>query len=118
MMAFTAMLSELYGAFRRKVGADEPTKAAAEAVVIEENNKSRVLTRLRLSWNTLAATSCCRSRGEKLTGCRGTSRSLNIVLAFYLERGTLRSESSGAVIKPAAIGRVIAEGQHRRTNPP
>src|SRR6516225_5936292 len=36
MMAFTAMLSELYGAFRRKVGADEPpTKAAAEAVVIE-----------------------------------------------------------------------------------
>jgi hypothetical protein len=48
-MAFTAMLSELYGAFRRKVGADEPTKAAAEAVVIEENNKSRVLTRLRLS---------------------------------------------------------------------
>jgi len=35
-MAFTAMLSELYGAFRRKVGADEPpTKAAAEAVVIE-----------------------------------------------------------------------------------
>jgi len=40
------------------------------------------------------------------------------VLAFYLERGTLRSESSGAVISPAAIGRVIAEGQHRRTNPP
>jgi len=37
MMAFTAMLSELYGAFRRKVGADEPpTKAAAEAVVIED----------------------------------------------------------------------------------
>src|SRR5262245_50854143 len=36
MMAFTAMLSELYGAFRRKVGADEPpAKAAAEAVVIE-----------------------------------------------------------------------------------
>src|SRR5262249_18497037 len=36
MMAFTAMLSELYGACRRKVGADElPTKAAAEAVVIE-----------------------------------------------------------------------------------
>src|SRR5262249_33809759 len=35
MMAFTAMLSELYGALRRKVGADEPTKAAAEAVVIE-----------------------------------------------------------------------------------
>ena len=35
-MAFTAMLSELYGAFRRKVGADEPTKAAAEAVVIED----------------------------------------------------------------------------------
>jgi hypothetical protein len=30
------MLSELYGAFRRKGGADEPpTKAAAEAVVIE-----------------------------------------------------------------------------------
>ena len=37
MMAFTAMLSELYGAFRRKVGADEPpAKAAAEAVVIED----------------------------------------------------------------------------------
>ena len=36
MTAFTAMLSELYGAFRRKVGVDEPpTKAAAEAVVIE-----------------------------------------------------------------------------------
>ena len=36
-MAFTAMLSELYGAFRRKVGADEPpAKAAAEAVVIED----------------------------------------------------------------------------------
>jgi hypothetical protein len=35
MMAFTAMLSELYDAFRRKVGADEPPpKAAAEAVVI------------------------------------------------------------------------------------
>ena len=34
-MAFTAMLSELYGAFRHKVGADEPpAKAAAEAVVI------------------------------------------------------------------------------------
>jgi len=29
------------------------------------------------------------------------------VLALYLERGTLRSESSGAVISPAAIGRVI-----------
>jgi hypothetical protein len=29
------------------------------------------------------------------------------VLAFYLETGTLRSESSGAVISPAAIGRVI-----------
>src|SRR5262249_11987424 len=37
MMAFTAMLSELYGAFRRKVGADEPpAKAVAEAVVIED----------------------------------------------------------------------------------
>jgi tetrahydromethanopterin S-methyltransferase subunit G len=37
MMAFTAMLSELYDAFRRKVGADEPpAKAAAEAVVIED----------------------------------------------------------------------------------
>ena len=37
MMAFTAMLSELYHAFRRKVGADEPpAKAAAEAVVIED----------------------------------------------------------------------------------
>ena len=38
-MAFTAMLSELYGAFRRKVGVDEPPtnyKAAAEAVVIED----------------------------------------------------------------------------------
>ena len=36
MTAFTAMLSELYGAFRRKVGVIEPpTKAAAEAVVIE-----------------------------------------------------------------------------------
>jgi hypothetical protein len=37
MMAFTAMLSKLYDAFRRKVGADEPpAKAAAEAVVIED----------------------------------------------------------------------------------
>src|SRR5919109_704995 len=37
MMAFTAMLSELYDAFRRKVGADEaPAKTAAEAVVIED----------------------------------------------------------------------------------
>src|SRR5262245_56878206 len=39
MTAFTAMLSELYGAFRRKVGVDEPPtnyKAAAEAVVIED----------------------------------------------------------------------------------
>jgi hypothetical protein len=37
MMAFTAMLSELYGAFRRKIGADEPpAKAAAEAVVTED----------------------------------------------------------------------------------
>src|SRR5262249_11254404 len=37
MMAFTAMLSELYGAFHRKVGADEPpAKAAVEAVVIED----------------------------------------------------------------------------------
>ena len=36
-MAFTAMLSELYGAFRCKVGADEPpAKAVAEAVVIED----------------------------------------------------------------------------------
>ena len=36
-MAFTAMLSELYGAFRREVRADElPTKAAAEAMVIED----------------------------------------------------------------------------------
>ena len=37
MMAFTAMLSELYDAFRRKIGADEPpAKTAAEAVVIED----------------------------------------------------------------------------------
>jgi hypothetical protein len=37
MTAFTAMLSELYGAFRRKVGVDEPpTKAAAEAMMIED----------------------------------------------------------------------------------
>jgi hypothetical protein len=37
MTAFTAMLSELYGAFRRKVDVDEPpTKAAAETVVIED----------------------------------------------------------------------------------
>jgi len=37
MMAFTAMLSELYDAFRRKIGADEPVaKAATEAVVIED----------------------------------------------------------------------------------
>ncbi len=36
-MAFTAMLSELYDAFRRKIGADEPpAKTAAEAVVIED----------------------------------------------------------------------------------
>jgi len=35
-MTFPAMLSELYDAFRRKVGGDEPpAKAAAEAVVIE-----------------------------------------------------------------------------------
>jgi tetrahydromethanopterin S-methyltransferase subunit G len=37
MMAFTAMLSELYDAFRRKIGTDEPSaKTAAEAVVIED----------------------------------------------------------------------------------
>jgi tetrahydromethanopterin S-methyltransferase subunit G len=37
MMAFTAMLSELYDAFRRKIGTDEPpAKTAAEAVVIED----------------------------------------------------------------------------------
>jgi hypothetical protein len=37
MMAFTAMLSELYDAFRRKIGAYEPpAKTAAEAVVIED----------------------------------------------------------------------------------
>ena len=36
-MAFTAMLSELYDAFRRKIGTDEPpAKTAAEAVVIED----------------------------------------------------------------------------------
>jgi hypothetical protein len=37
MMAFTAMLSELYHAFRRKVGANErPARVVAEAVVIED----------------------------------------------------------------------------------
>ena len=36
-MAFPAMLSELYDAFRRKVGADEPpARAAAKAVVVED----------------------------------------------------------------------------------
>ena len=36
-MAFTAMLSELYDAFRRKIGADEPpAKTAADAVVIDD----------------------------------------------------------------------------------
>src|SRR5262249_20162377 len=43
MMASTAMLSELYGAFRRKVRADEPpAKAAAEAVVIEDTRSRSI----------------------------------------------------------------------------
>src|SRR5262245_35566987 len=37
MMAFTAMLSELYDVFRRNIGTDEPpAKTAADAVVIED----------------------------------------------------------------------------------
>ena len=36
-MAFPALLSELYGSFRRKVGADErPARVVAEASVIED----------------------------------------------------------------------------------
>ena len=36
-MAFPALLSELYGVFRRKVGADErPAGVVAEAMVIED----------------------------------------------------------------------------------
>ena len=36
-MAFPALLSELYGSFRRKVGADErPARVVAEAAVIED----------------------------------------------------------------------------------